>query len=156
MKTEKSYSSSILINNSSENVFDKIGEVTKWWSENIEGNSKNLNDIFSIQFAFGDSFEIKVIESIPTKKIAWKVLDSNLTWIKNEKEWKGTQLVFEIFHLQEQLEIRFTHFGLTPEIECFNGCSKGWNYFIHESLFGFLNENKGKPDKKINKTTKES
>jgi hypothetical protein len=48
----------------------------------------------------------------------------------------------------ENLETRidFTHVGLLPGIECYNDCSKGWNFFIKESLFKFITEGKGLPE----------
>lgn len=147
VEMEQSYSCSIKVNKSPEVVFNKIMQVELWWSEDIKGKTVNTNDIFNIQFVFGDSFVIKVVESIPNKKIVWLVTDCNLTWIKDSKEWKETRIIFEILE-GEQTEIRFTHIWLIPGIECYEGCSKGWNYFIKESLFGFINDGIGKPDRK--------
>ncbi len=144
---EQSYLCSITVKKSPDEVFNKIRQVDLWWSEDIKGKTVNPNDTFKIQFVFGDSFEIKVVESIPNKKIAWLVTDCNLTWIKDRKEWVNTQISFEILD-GEQTLIQFTHIGLIPGIECYEGCSKGWNYFIKESLFGFINDGIGIPDRK--------
>jgi len=42
--------------------------------------------------------------------------------------------------------VDFTHIGLTPEIECFDNCSHGWNFYLQKSLVGLINENHGLPD----------
>ena len=31
--------------------------------------------------------------------------------------------------------INFTHNGLVPGMECYNGCEKAWDHYIKESLF---------------------
>lgn len=145
---QQNYSSSILANITAKEAYLKINRVSEWWSENIEGESKKLNDIFTIHFAFGDSFEIKIIDTIPDKKIVWLVTDCNLTWVKDSKEWKGTKISFEISTENNSTQINFTHIGLVPEIECYNGCVQGWNQYIKGSLYKLLNEGKGEPDRK--------
>jgi len=129
-------------------AFQHITHVSEWWSEHIEGNSEKLNDAFTIHFAFGDSFDIKIVEVVPDKKIMWLVTDCNLTWVKDNKEWKGTKICFEIFTKNNSTHINFTHIGLVPEIECYNGCVNGWNQYIKDSLFKLLTKGKGEPDRK--------
>jgi hypothetical protein len=43
-------------------------------------------------------------------------------------------------------ELTFTHIGLTPQVECFDQCEKGWDYFIGESLYKLITEGAGLPD----------
>ncbi len=38
--------------------------------------------------------------------------------------------------------------GLVPEIECYNDCVKGWNFYVNESLFKLMTEGKGIPERK--------
>ena len=40
-----------------------------------------------------------------------------------------------------------THLGLKPGIECFDGCVKGWDQYVKDSLFRLLAEGKGAPEK---------
>ena len=40
----KNYSATIEVEQSPEEAFRSINKVTKWWSENLEGNTENLND----------------------------------------------------------------------------------------------------------------
>lgn len=145
---QQNYTCSITANITAKEVFTGITRVSEWWSENIKGDTQKLNDIFTIQFVFGDSFVIKVVEVIPEKKIVWLVTDCNLTWIKDNKEWKNTKISFEISSENHSTQITFTHIGLVPGIECYDGCVKGWNQYIKESLFKLLTEGKGQPDRK--------
>jgi hypothetical protein len=64
----------------------------------------------------------------------------------DKKEWKGTMVEFEIRQVIDQVEIRMTHRGLVPGIECFDRCEKGWDFFIKQSLVQLLNTGKGLPD----------
>lgn len=145
---QQNYHCSITANITAKEAFQRITRVSEWWSENIEGNFKKLNDVFTIHFVFGDSFVIKIVELVPDKKIVWLVTDCNLTWIKDKKEWKGTKISFEISTDNNSTHVNFTHIGLVPGIECYNGCVGGWNQYIKESLFKLLTEGKGEPDRK--------
>jgi predicted AlkP superfamily phosphohydrolase/phosphomutase len=59
----------------------------------------------------------------PGKKVAWHVSDSHLSFVKDKNEWTGTDIVFDISTKDGKTEIRFTHSGLEPEIECYGSCS---------------------------------
>ena len=146
--TQQNYTCSITANITAQEAFKSITRVSDWWSQNIEGRSEKLTDVFTIQFVFGDSFVIKIIEAVPDKKIMWLVTDCNLTWLKDSKEWKGTKMRFDISTDKHSTKIDFTHIGLVPEIECYNGCSKAWNQYLKESLFKLITEGKGQPDRK--------
>lgn len=146
---QHNYTCSITANISAREALNRVTRVSEWWSENIKGSSEKPGDIFTIHFAFGDSFVIKVVEAVPDKRIQWLVTDCNLTWVKDSKEWKGTRMSFDISPENNSTRITFTHIGLVPEIECYNGCVKGWNQYIKESLLRLLTEGKGKPDRKI-------
>ncbi|MFA6467575.1 MAG: SRPBCC domain-containing protein [Bacteroidota bacterium] len=145
---QKSFSCSITVPISVPDAFQRIAQVSQWWSENIEGDFQQLCDTFTIRFNFGDSFVLTVADIVKDKKIVWSVTDSNLTWIKNNKEWIGTKIVFDMSNENNFTQITFTHSGLVPDLECYDGCAKGWNYYIQESLFKLLTEGKGFPDRK--------
>ena len=70
----------------------------------------------------------------------------NLHWLKDKKECKGTDVLWEIVPMKGATEILMTHIGLKPGIECFEDCTVGWNHYVKESLFKLLNEGKGVPD----------
>ena len=52
---------------------------------------------------------------------------------------------WEISAKKNATQISFTHIGLVPGIECYNGCEKAWNFYVKESLFKLLTEGKGIP-----------
>jgi hypothetical protein len=57
-------------------------------------------------------------------------------------------MVFEISEQGDKTTLVITHEGLVPEFECYDSCSKGWNYYLQHSLLPLIVTGKGKPDQK--------
>lgn len=139
------YTISITVNATAQEAFHCINNVTKWWTENLKGNSQKLDDEFSVQFGNVHFSKQKLIEVVPDKKIVWLVTDSNLNFLKDKQEWTGTRISFEINEQDNKTQVRFTHLGLAPEIECFDACSNAWSEYIQQSLRSLINTGKGQP-----------
>jgi len=144
---KQDYTASILVRVTANEAFKSINHVAAWWTENIEGGSEKLNDIFTIHF--GEAFvTMKIVESVPDKKVVWNVTDCYLHWLADKKEWKGTRIVFEISAEGDSTRIQFTHVGLTPQVECYDSCVKGWDQYFKDSLARLINEGNGLPQRK--------
>ena len=145
-KEKQDYRAEISAKNiSPQEAFDKISRVQEWWAKNFEGESRKVNDVFTVRFASGDMYKIRIAEIDSNNRIVWQVIDSFQGWVKNTSEWKGTKIVWEINERKDGTSIDMIHIGLVPEIECFNRCKMGWDYLTHESLSKFLTEGKGLP-----------
>ena len=141
------YTASIAVNKKAADVFRKINQVSGWWTENMEGGSNQLNDVFTVHF--GETFvNFKVTEYVPAKKVAWLVTDCYLHWLNDKKEWKGTEVVFDISEQNDMTKVNFTHIGLEPQVECYNDCVKGWDQYVKSSLVNFIMKGKGQPEMK--------
>ncbi|HET6996847.1 MAG TPA: SRPBCC domain-containing protein [Chitinophagaceae bacterium] len=138
------YTCSIAVSAAPKEAFEAIGEVSKWWATNFQGSALYLNDSFTVRFGktFG-VFEIK--ELVPNKKITWQVTESYLPLFKNVRQWENTEIAWEITTNNSDTQITMTHIGLTPDIECYTDCEKGWNFYIRESLKKLITEGKGNP-----------
>jgi hypothetical protein len=143
---KQDYTVSITVNATAKEAFKAINDVTKWWTENLEGSSKELNDEFTVRFDDVHVSTQKLIEVIPDKKVVWLVTDSKLNFVKNKQEWTNTKICFEISTQGNKTKIDFTHFGLVSGIECYGGCSGAWGQYIDGSLFKLLTEGKGMPE----------
>jgi hypothetical protein len=144
---KQDYHIAITVNATAQEAFKNISNVSKWWSENVEGRTQKLNDVFTVHF--GETWIThKIVEIVPDKKIVWLVTDCNKHWLKDKKEWKGTKMEWEISTDKNTTKINFTHIGLVPVMECYKGCEKAWNEYIQESLYKLLAEGKGEPDLK--------
>lgn len=64
----KSFNTTILVDQSPEAVFNAITNVRGWWSEEIEGGTSKLNDEFDYHFQDIHRCKIKLVEVLPNKK----------------------------------------------------------------------------------------
>jgi hypothetical protein len=141
------YTTAFLVDQTPAEAFDAINDVRGWWTENLEGQSKKLNDEFTVYFGDVHVSTQKLVELIPNKKVVWLVTDSHLNFISDKSEWTNTRISFEITTVDNKTQVRFTHLGLAPEIECFDACSNAWSEYIHQSLFPLITTGKGRPTK---------
>lgn len=125
-------------------IFLHLINPKNWWvglfGEEIEGLSKTVGDEFT--FRAGDGIHYskqKLIELNPNKKIVWSVTESKLSFLKNQNEWAGTEIRFDIDIEKANTKITFLHNGLTPEIECYDQCSSAWTQYL-QNLKQFYKE----------------
>jgi hypothetical protein len=144
----KDYTATIEVSKTPEEVFKSINSVSKWWTEKLEGDSENLNGVFTIHFSDESFVTHKLIEVIPNKKVVWLVTDCYLPWFKDKTEWTNTKMSFEISTNDNKTQMTFTHIGLVPEVECYDMCVKGWDQYVKGSLLKLITEGEGQPQKK--------
>ena len=140
MKTE-SYTISYTVDQSPQEVFDAINKVRGWWSGEIDGRTDKLGAEFTYRYQD---------VHLPGKKVVWHVLDAKINFVKDKAEWNGTDIIFEITKKGDKTELRFTHVGLVPAIECYGGCSGAWGFYINDSLRKLIKTGKGDPNQKEN------
>jgi hypothetical protein len=133
---DQNFATAFTVDQTPEEVFAAINNVRGWWSGDpgIEGSTDELGDEFTYRYKPHHYSKQKITESVPGKKVAWLVLDSQLNFVKDKSEWKGTKVTFEIAKKGDKTEVRFTHVGLVPEYECFDSCSGAWRSYINGSL----------------------
>jgi hypothetical protein len=143
---EQNYTTTFTVNQTPEDVFAAITNVRGWWSEEIEGNTAGLGDVFDYHFSDIHRSKMKLIDVIPDKKVVWLVLENDFNFTEDKTEWINTQIVFDISEKDGQTEVRFTHVGLVPAYECFEACSTGWSTYINGSLRSLITAGKGQPN----------
>ncbi len=132
--SKQDFTATILVSRSPEEAFAAINDVRSWWTGDIEGRTDVVGEKFTYSHKDIHRTTHEVTELVPGKRVAWRVTESRLSAFANEKEWDGTEIVFDIARRGDETEVRFTHVGLEPEIECFDRCSRAWSYFITQSL----------------------
>jgi hypothetical protein len=104
----KSFTATIEVSKSPQDVFKCLKEVPKWWSKDFEGSSAKLHDEFVILPSRPPFLKTRLIEVIPDKKIVWYVTESNLDWLeKDQAEWTGTKMIFELTPKENKTVINY-------------------------------------------------
>jgi hypothetical protein len=137
------FTSSITAKISAKEAIKKISNVREWWGVSFTGDSKNQNDQFTIKMGGDSFFDFTVTELISGKRLVWLVTDCNMPWYSDKKEWARTRLIFDLREQNGMTELKFTHEGLTPDVECYKDCEPGWTHWIQTSLFSYLTSGKG-------------
>lgn len=143
---DTNYYSTFVVRKTPTEVYDAITRVTDWWTIHTDGRTTEVGDEFTVQFGDVHLTTQRITEAVPVERIVWRVSESNLPWLKDRSEWKDTDIVFVIAVVPEGTRLTMTHIGLTPEVECYTQCEKGWDHFIGTSLFQLLTEGAGLPD----------
>ena len=148
--SQQNYSTTFTVNQTPEEVFAAINNVRGWWSDSIVGSADKPGAEFEARFEDIHRSVQRITEFVPGQKIVWHVLDSNLSYLKDKTEWNGTDIVFEITRKDDKTELRFTHLGLVPAIECYGSCSNAWGFYVNVSLRSLIMHGKGQPTLKEN------
>lgn len=137
------FTKTISVNQTPAQAYAAINNVRAWWEGNIEGNTDQLGEVFTYRYEDIHRSVQKVTELVPGQKIVWQVIDSQLNFIQDKTEWKGTTIMFELAPKGDQTEIRFTHLGLVPTVECYDACSTAWSSIIGDSLKNLIASGQG-------------
>jgi hypothetical protein len=145
--TDQDFTTVLSVEQTPAEVFAAINDVRGWWAGDIEGSTTKLGDEFTYRYGDVHYSKQKITESVPGSKVVWHVLDANLAFATDTREWKGTDVTFEVTKKGDKTEVRFTHVGLVPDYECFQQCSNAWGFFVNSSLRSLITTGKGqKPD----------
>jgi hypothetical protein len=146
--TAKNYTASFTVDQSPDDVFAAVNNVRGWWSGELDGHTDKLGAEFTYRYQDLHRSTQKIAEFVPGEKVVWHVLDAQINFVKDKDEWDGTDIVFEIARKGGKTEVRFTHVGLVPTIECYGKCAGAWGYYINESLRSLVTTGKGDPNEK--------
>ena len=150
LKTQKmktpDFTTTLLVDQTPQQVFDAINNIRGWWSEEIEGSTDKLNAEFRYHFEDVHKSKMKIVEFIPNRKVVWLVTDNYFKFTKDKSEWTGTKISFEISEKDNKTELRFTHIGLVPDYECYEICRDSWSNYIQNSLRSLITTGKGQPN----------
>jgi len=142
--TTSDFTTAFFVDQTPTEVFNAVNNVRGWWQGEVGGNTDKLDDEFTYSMKDFHFSKQRLIEVVPDKKIVWLVTGSELNFLKNKSEWTGTRINFEISEINNKTQLRFTHLGLIPDIECYGSCSNGWSKLIQESLLSLITTGKGK------------
>ena len=115
----------VFIKSTPEKIYEAITTqkgIASWWSEHNDAKPK-AGTVYRISFGSDYYKEIKVMELVTGKKVAWEILDAT-------PEWLNTQIIFDISIGNENAELRFSHAGWKKQSDMFAQCSYHWAIYL--------------------------
>ena len=143
--TGQNFTTAFTVDNTPEEAFAAITNVRGWWSAEVVGETTRLGDRFSFEVPGVHRTTQTITELIPGKRVVWHVSDSWIGFVEDKAEWDDTDIVFDITDKGDKTEVRFTHVGLHPSVECFDACSGAWSAYMTGSLRNLITTGKGDP-----------
>jgi hypothetical protein len=101
----QNFTTTLLVGQTPEEVFNAINNSRGWWSEEIEGSTDKLNEEFTYHYEDVHRCKMKIIELIPNKKVVWHVLDNYFNFTQDNTEWNDTKIIFEISEKDKKTQI---------------------------------------------------
>lgn len=142
---DQSYTATISVDCRPDEAFNAINNVRDWWEDTIAGPTHEVGDEFTHWVPGVHYARIRVTELVSGKTVAWRVLDNWMSFVSDQREWKDTEIRFDISGRDGMTEVRFTHVGLVPAYECFEVCQDAWGMYIRDSLRSLIATGVGKP-----------
>ena len=96
-------------------VFEHVIDLAKWWPEEFEGESLQLNTEFVLKTGGGHYSKNKVVEFALNQKVAWLTTESLRE--TDNFDWTGTKMIFELTPENNNTRIKFTYDGVVLENE---------------------------------------
>lgn len=146
--SKANFTTTIWVDQKPVTAFNAIKNFRAWWSEDIEGETDNLNETFFYHYKDVHLCKIKLIEIVPDKRLVYQVVDNQFNFTKDKTEWIDTKLIFDIVEEGDKTRLQFTHEGLVPEYECYLVCQDAWTSYIQGSLQNLITTGIGKPNPK--------
>jgi len=140
------YRTTFIVEQNPDAVFAAVSNPRGWWSEDIAGRTAEAGDVWYYFARDLHRCTLEVVESVPGKRVAWRVLDNHFSFTADKTEWIGTTLVFDIERVDGRTKLTFTHVGLVPDYECYEVCHDAWGTYINGSLKNLIVTGKGSPN----------
>jgi uncharacterized protein YndB with AHSA1/START domain len=118
-------------------AFAAINDVRAWWSGDVEGPTDALGAEWSYRVPDIHFSAFRITELVP---------DSWLSFTEDADEWTGTTVRFDLTPTDAGTEVRFTHLGLRPQVECYGVCRVAWGEYVLGSLRELIESGAGRPD----------
>lgn len=121
-------------------------EINEWWGK-VDSPIDKIGDEFSIFFGETE-WRFKIINYVKNEKLIWHCVKANHVHdgLHNiQDEWLNTTVEWEIKEVGSKTEVKLVHKGLRHNLNCYEVCKSGWDYFLQTSLKNYLDHGKGTP-----------
>jgi uncharacterized protein YndB with AHSA1/START domain len=141
-KASTDYQKTIRVKASPGVLFDaltSLADLAAWWTRAMGSGGTGGE----LRFLF-DSPEqpcvMHVDQATRPTSVQWTCIEYSVL-----PDWAGTHPAFTITPVDDGTsELRFRHYGLTPELDCIEVCTRGWDHFL-TSLRDYAETGRGTP-----------
>ena len=144
--TSQNFTTTFVVDQTPDETFAAVTNVRGWWSGEIEGRTDAQGEEFTYRYEDIHYTKQRISELVPGRKVVWQIVESRLNFTEDPNEWTGTEVVFEVAPKGDQTEVRFSHVGLAPDVECYDQCSSAWLFYINNSLRQLITTGVGAPN----------
>jgi uncharacterized protein YndB with AHSA1/START domain/ketosteroid isomerase-like protein len=123
-----------------EAVCDALAHPERWWSTSVDSDGDRLR----VNWRDGGFIEFRVAGD-PPRTLRWTCIAQDDRNLPEPDEWVGTTASFSLAADGDGTLLRFTHEGLTPALDCFEMCERGWDHFLRRSVGQLLAVGQGLP-----------
>ncbi|NMH96538.1 SRPBCC family protein [Pseudonocardia acidicola] len=136
------YTATLIIDGTPETIFGALtttAGLAAWWTP-VSGDGTEGGELRFDMGAPEGSLVIRVHTAPRATVVVWDVLDCPFL-----PEWAGTTVTFDLGRTADGgCDLFFRHHGLTPQLDCFNTCRRGWDHFL-PSLRQYVETGVGNP-----------
>jgi uncharacterized protein YndB with AHSA1/START domain len=122
-------------------LFDALTSVSglaSWWTR-VTGSGDAGGEL-KFFFSSPEPCVMRVDRATRPTSVQWTVIDCSFL-----PDWVGTRPTFTITAVDgDASELQFRHHGLTPELDCIEQCTRGWDHSL-ESLRAYVEVGRGMP-----------
>ena len=108
-----------------EKVYEALTSVDRlagWWTEDTSGSGE-VGGVLRFRFPPVGGFDMEVLESTPSKRVTWRVVDGPAEWI-------GTTVDWDLRQDGDWTIVLFTHGSWREPVESMHHCSTKWGSFL--------------------------
>jgi len=138
----ESYEQQLTLRASPESIFEAFTTtdgVAGWWSSDVTGSFR-AGEAFQVGFGDMDRWTLRMGKTKMPSRVEWGVID-----LQRKGDLVGSKIVVTIEPVaNDHSRLTFRHEGLTPDLECYDECKSGWDYFM-PSIRDLVEKGEGKP-----------
>lgn len=134
----------VLYDAPAESVFAAVADPGAWWCAGAPAVGDQGAEL-RLDWSATDFVVLRVDELEPPRAMRWTCVAQHDRNLPRADEWVGTSIAFRLAPEAGGTRLEVVHEGLTPQLECFEACDRGWDFFLRRSLRALVEAGEGLP-----------
>lgn len=131
-----------------ETIYEAVASpagLRRWWAAGAHG-SDQVGGIIHIAFREDHWLDMRIEQLEPGREVRWNCVAQHEPGFEKLDEWVGTSVSFRLEPAgNDTTTLHFAHHGLA-DLACFDGCRRGWGFYVGQSLRSLVETGTGRPD----------